>query len=255
MNLVSKRQRDPVKENKSLIRAKRTAVATSLTSGALGLGSLGALGASAALKRPEIARQVATRVPKLKNTADVSRKLGSAAVVGTTASAGIGGAGSLNFAGVQAKEARKLKEETMRKSYTPGLDFGTSGVHQGENVEIIEKRNKRFDGEKKRERRLELYSQGSTAAGGGLLTGAGVMGAKAVGQKPGTRWKPTKPGSATYQATDFAGTGLRSTQKAQWLKGAKQAGKAGAVGLTGVGALVAGDRIKQYRKGKGRAWS
>lgn len=97
-------------ENVRLRRAKKQQAAMSLASGGLGLGALGTLGASAALKRPQLVRHL----KYVKTPEESSKKLLATSAALTTTGAGVGGAGSLNFARVQNQEANKLPKKVSK---------------------------------------------------------------------------------------------------------------------------------------------
>lgn len=105
-------------ENYRLRRAKKQQAAMSLASGALGLGALGTLGASAALKRPHLARQVKF----VKDPQKQSRSLLGTSAALTTTGAGVGGAGSLNFARVQNQEANRLPKRVKKSAWDEEIE-------------------------------------------------------------------------------------------------------------------------------------
>ena len=134
-----------------LRRAKKFNVATSTSSGLLGVGALGALAAS---RSPAIAARVgrgSAKAAKLKRIGD------NATVPLSAASLGVGGVGSLNFARVQNQEANRL----------PKFDRKTGRI-------VMPKRNV-----SKADRRRGDYSGAATGAGaalaGGGAAGTGVF--------------------------------------------------------------------------------
>lgn len=134
-----------------LRRAKKFNVATSTSSGLLGVGALGALAAS---RSPAVAAKIgrgSAKAAKLKRIGD------SATVPLSAASLGVGGVGSLNFARVQNQEANRL----------PKFDRKTGRI-------VMPKRNV-----SKADRRRGDYSGAATGAGaalaGGGAAGTGVF--------------------------------------------------------------------------------
>jgi hypothetical protein len=258
MTEIGKKRYDSMEDNKKLRRAKRLNVATSLSSGAMGLGGLGALGAAAASKNP----RVINRYRQAKFTRPgTSEKLNRRAAVLTTGAAGVGGAGSLNFAAVQHREAnqltRKIGDKKVRKSYvrkehavsndwSPGIDFGLNGVHQGRNVI-----SKAYDPEKNRQKRLDAYSVGSAAGAGAAATGSALYGRKAY-----------RSGKMANMRLNAAGT-TGGPQSATAVKGAvkhgknavKSGGKSGALGLTALGLGAGAMKIENYKRERGRSYS
>lgn len=90
---------------------------------------------------------------------------------------------------------------------------------------------KAYDPERKRQRRLDHYSQASAVGAGALGTGALIFGQKA--KKGGVHKLPKNP---------VFGRGVRA------------AGASAALGVGAIGLAVGSDRIKQYKRGRGGSY-
>jgi hypothetical protein len=158
-------------------RRKKVQGYVSRTTGALGLASLGAFGAS---KIPGSARAVRL-VPKAKK---INQKKAENWALGTsTAGAGIGGAGSFNFASYTAAEGRKMKPVAK-------IDFSKVG-----NWKTIDQR----------EQSQRRSRKAMRAAGAGFGIGAGAL---ALGVKRGGA-------DEVLRTTKFVGGNLKRVAQAK----------------------------------------
>ena len=242
-DLISKKEMSDA----ALRRSKKAQSKLSLTSGGLGIASLGALAA----RKPDLASKIGV------------------------GSVGVGGIGSFNFARIQAAEAKKrgpkqnvyvvrnkkqIKNiktglESVKKEAGGHMDFGLSGVHQGTAVEIIEK-SASYNPEERRHKRLDRTATSLTVGAGAAGAGAAVQGVRAIG-------KPAKYNSKG--GIQRGATGLRSKKVGEWggltgkgatgfKAGARSAAGAAALGVTAVGMKVGSDRIKAFQQKSGRPY-
>lgn len=223
----------------------RKAVGSKLTmaGSTLALGSLGAKGlATAAPKIGKLAK-----IPGLAAQAD---KAATNLAIGAT---GIGGASGFNFAAYTKAEAKQrkpaapkpptmpkpaagLKRPTQPKQRTgfakeaPSmLDFGLGSVHQGSS-QWTEQVEKAYDPEANRAKRLDHAATAFTAGAGASAAGAAFTGKKA--------FKPLKA--------------IASTQRGKLaLKGGA---KTAVLGGSAIGASIAADRIRGYKKTRGASY-
>lgn len=220
----------------------RKAVGSKLTmaGSTLALGSLGAKGlATAAPKIGKLAK-----IPGLATQAD---KAATNLAIGAT---GIGGASGFNFAAYTKAEAKQrkpaapkpptapvgLKRPTQPKQRTgfakeaPSmLDFGLGSVHQGSS-QWTEQVEKAYDPEANRAKRLDHAATAFTAGAGASAAGAAFTGKKA--------FKPLKA--------------IASTQRGKLaLKGGA---KTAVLGGSAIGASIAADRIRGYKKTRGASY-
>lgn len=244
------------KESAKLRRAKKTQAAMSLASGTLGLTALGTMGAAAALRRPSLARHVKF----VKDPKKTAEKLTGTTAGLVTAGAGVGGAGSLNFARVQNQEANRLPnlpKKRVVKSFGGGtMDFGLSNVRQGESVV-----SKAYDPERSRRKRLDAYATGSAGVGGGAL-GLGLLTGRDTVR--GVRSAAREWGDASAAMNNKVDGNKRprySVAANKYARGMKHmsaasrsGGKTAALGALGVAGLVGSDRIREYSRGKGRTY-
>ena len=131
---------------------------------------------------------------------------------------------------------------------------------------------KAYNPEAKRQRRLDHTSTALAAGAGGTGLAAFVTGRKALGvseqrsQKWSTKTVKVKSaespsGQKAYKVSEQGrprvtrkATGLRSADIHEFRGGLKNAGKAGALGVTAVGLAVGADRVKQYGRGRGGSY-
>lgn len=114
---------------------------------------------------------------------------------------------------------------------------------------------KAFDPARSRQRRHGAYADAASMGAGASFVGAGLMGRKALGTRPnvGPAKQNVPPGKKIGGGTiRNVGTGLRSHSGPQVRAGMKMAGKAGALGLTGIGLQLGSERIRDYGKARGR---
>jgi len=148
----------------------------SQTTGVLGLSSLGAFAAS---KAP--GAKVLAKTPRLARAASkINPKKAEGAALGlSTAGAGIGGAGSFNFAAYTGAESKKRKPAmpVTKRGTTTGLT-GDVGVY-GEIGKKWEPSSSKYDSEKSRMKRAQAYEDVGGPATGVLAAGAGGKGVQA----------------------------------------------------------------------------
>jgi hypothetical protein len=132
-------------------RRKKAQGVVSRTTGTLGLTSLAAYGAS---KVP--GTKLATKVPQLRRIN--SKKAKDLALGTSTAGAGIGGAGSFNFAAYTAAEGKK--GQRVKKQWTPV--------------------SSNFNTERNRQKRNETYPKVAAGASAALGVGAGAKALRGV---------------------------------------------------------------------------
>jgi hypothetical protein len=161
-------------------RRKKAQGHISQTTGALGLASLGAFGASKLPGAKMLAKPGLRRIGPAANKIN-SEKAKGAALGLSTAGAGIGGAGSFNFASYTGAEARKKKRPAMPTvAKSAGIEPGLAG-EVGIAKEWKPSASK-FDAERSRMKRAGAYEDIGTVAAGGLAAGATHQGTKAGGQ-------------------------------------------------------------------------
>lgn len=257
--VYKKRQRT---ENERLRRAKKFSVATGTASGLLGIGALGALGA----RTGGNSARIGAMASKYGQGARL-RRLGAAgekATLPLTASSlGVGGVGSLNFAAVQNREANKIR--VPGKKVSKSMDFGLSGVHQGENIEIS--KAKEYSTERRRKARLDAYQLGTagaagSAAGAGALYGKRALSARKMSNsaandasailgsiKDGKNWGKNAAPTATKAIR-------HAENSAKLMNQSRKAGaKAGGLGAAAVGLGVASHQIGRYKDRGGKSWN
>lgn len=106
---------DDLISDAKLRRKKKAQAHISQATGALGLSGLAALGAS---KMPKsMAMKAIKIVPKSQRKNITRQGLGGASTGLVTTGAGIGGAGSFNFATIQNQESRKRGPQQVKKSH------------------------------------------------------------------------------------------------------------------------------------------
>ena len=112
--------------DKELRRRKKAQGAISRTTSTLGLGGLGLLGASVAMKKPGTLKRIQAVHPKLANTSP--EKVRSTANNVALVSGGIGGLGGYNFASYTAAEAKqkKFKKSDDASPFEDGF-YGSEG--------------------------------------------------------------------------------------------------------------------------------
>jgi len=230
----------------------------SQATGALGLASVGAFGAS---KLP--GAKVLTKTPALRrlgasramNSID-PKKAKDAALGLSTAGAGIGGAGSFNFASYTNAESRKRKQAVPVTKSHEGIEMGYYG-EEGRPIKLptievpIEKAwsavATNYDPEAKRQKRSKNYETaleiGSAGAAGGAAAEAGTglaMGAK--NKRPGQIKASSLPSVKVSQGVRRAG--------------ALKHGKA-AAGLAGASAVAAGGAalVNHHRKSSWQSYA
>jgi hypothetical protein len=218
-------------------RRKKLQGHISQTTGALGLASLGAFAAS---KAP--GAKVLTKTPRLARVANkINPEKAKTASLGlSTTGAGIGGAGSFNFASYTNAESRKRKQAmpvTKR-----GLDVGYYG-EIGKAKEWKPSASK-FDAERSRMKRSQAYEAGGGAATGGLTAAAGVKGAQAG--KLLLRNRKTNPRALNLPS-------VRAGQAAR-KAAAVGHGKVGAA-LAGGAALTGGATLAVRNRNNSRSWA
>lgn len=109
---------------------------------------------------------------------------------------------------------------------------------------------KAYDPERNRQRRLDHYSTGAAGVSGAAAAGAGLEGAFTA--------RHARAGAAAAKLTTKSGkpSGAGAIKAlAQYKSAAKHGGKALGFGAAAVGAGIASDRIRSYKKGKGRSYS
>jgi len=111
---------------------------------------------------------------------------------------------------------------------------------------------KAYDPERKRQNRLSRYQNATMFGSGAMALGAAQTARGAVGHKSREEWRTKKNTSFKVNAP---GTGLHSPSGAVVRGSLKKLGKAGALGVGAAGLAIGSDRIKQYRKGRGRSYT
>lgn len=159
-------------------RRKKAQGHISQTTGALGLASLGAFGASKMPGAKMLAKPGLRRIGSAANRVNPEKAKGAALGL-STAGAGIGGAGSFNFASYTNAESRK-KRPAMPVTKSAGIEPGLAG-EVGIAKEWKPSASK-FDAERSRARRTQVYEDAGTVASAGLAAGAAHQGTKAGGQ-------------------------------------------------------------------------
>jgi len=238
-------------------RRKKLQSHISETTGALGLASLGAFSAS---KLP--AAKFMSKTPRLRRLASSvnTKKMENIALGTSTAGAGIGGAGSFNFAAYTNAESRKKKP--VVKSYEPEGVFGEIG--KAADFEISKVGDwKTIDQREQSQRRSRKAMRGAGAAAGvsGGLVALGYHdgGDKAKYKRAGqtarsvNNWRKIKTNSTVLEskgvnrraAKAFADLG-RTTYKG--LSASGKIGIAGLAGATAVGASAKGKHTYDQHK-------
>jgi hypothetical protein len=215
---------------------KRTQSRISQTTGALGLAGLGAFAASKAPKSQKMVRAI----PRLKRLN--TKKAENASLGLSTASAGVGGIGSFNFAQYTRAEADKGRR--VKKNFYGGIEMPELPV---------EGINKAYDPEEKRMKRADAYSNATTALAGAATAGAAQQGRQAY---RGARRIKVMPNSA--QLKEVKDKGGKTTHrygarfnaldydvvKPTLKSGGRAALLAGAAG----GSLYAGKKVREKKK-------
>jgi hypothetical protein len=111
---------------------------------------------------------------------------------------------------------------------------------------------KAYDPERNRRRRLDHWSTASAVGAGATGTGALVVGRKAIGKPSKQVWQ-TKGKVHTKVTTKP--TGLYANSGKEVRGAVKGLGRAGALGVTAAGLAIGSDRIRQYKKGRGRSYT
>ncbi len=220
-------------------RRKKLQGHISQTTGALGLTALGGtmLATKSGSKLTRRAFEAAGRErPAVLKPKNLRRK--TAPILAT--SAGIGGAGSFNFASYTNAEGRKRGPQKVKKSYEDAMPVF------GEIAKAWDPAPKKYDPEKKRDRRSKVTQNAlaGTAAGTGVV--AAGKGAEAVGRGVEARrmfklHAITDKKSPWYHARGAQAAGLHVKS----VKAGKTAAALGAVSA-GTGAAAAG--VKNRRK-------
>jgi hypothetical protein len=216
------------------------------TTAGMGVAALGLRGGAGAIRQGAKLGKLANQgraSARLKPLAGLKqyKKAGKRAerasnTIGTTA-AGVGALAGLNSARLAWDNSKRHKEPVM-KNETPGLDFGLSGIHQGQRITVWgDEIGKAYDPERNRRKRLSTYHEGALIGGGALGAGALHQGYQAVKSTRLTRGPKAGP------ASKGAITGLRLSRK---MLG--QTGRSVAFGLGAAGALKGANKVQDYRR-------
>lgn len=248
-------------ESARMRRAKKAQAGLSLTSGAMGLGALGTMGAATALKNPRVAAKVADAAGK-------SGKLTGASAGLTTSAAGVGGLGSLNFARVSNQEANRLPKmkdgrivfpnKNVSKSFegVGMMDFGLSNVRQGQSVLVPQPVSKsnitEYQRRSRDSRRTTNRGKNIAGAGGAAITGAAVIGSRygaPVGMQTLNAAKAVRgAANLTARGTKAQRAAVPGATSAALKKNPYGAAVLGGAGLMGAGgATAATGRINEKR--------
>lgn len=227
------------------------------TTGALGLGSLGAFTAAKLGGKSKVALRAQKAVPKLKK---INPDKATNASVGMSAAAGgIGGVGAFNFARYTKAEADKGKKPVSKSI----VDFPLGGEvgHNEENISkaapepaFVPRRRepvvksattsafgvdhvgKAYDSERSRMKRADAYKTTADVGAGALASGAGVQAHRA------------KKAKFLRKAPTETSLGYKTLR----LSGGRQAASAAALGGGAVLAGASGQAIKRKKSG---SWS
>ena len=250
---------DRIMSDTEIKRRKKLQGHISQATGALGLTALG--GSLLATKNGGNLTQGAFRaIGRERPAALKPKKLSQHTAPVLATSAGIGGAGSFNFASYTNAESRKRKMATpVKKEY--GMDMGYFGeeghplTHEEIEAEIEKAWTpsaSNFDSERSRHRRNDVYQGGAIAAGGAGGAYAAKHTAKAVKHRGSLKPKVM---SEVQHRVNSAGQSYKialgsAGEKAIPLKGLKHAGKAG-LGLAAVGGAAATHSAIKRKKNSG----
>lgn len=165
--------------NKQIKEKKSTQAKLSSASGALALGSLGVIGASAiARKKPKLFKIKQAQASKI---ADNIKDKGY--IIGSTG-AGIGALGSLNFAQISRAEANKGVRKNMKSKKRDAVTYGGLGAASAAGTGLGIKYASRAKNE-------TLKTIARTKKGKvGLAIGAGGLGTAALNESLRYRYKP-----------------------------------------------------------------
>lgn len=255
----------PLMSDAELRRRKKLQGKISQTTGALGLGALGAT-----MVASRGGRNTLRRIPQLKGVLkkpppkdpDRDRIKGGITPVLAT-SAGLGGLGAFNFAAYTNAESRKrqtMAKKPIKKSKGPSSAVDEMAPTFGEVAKAWTPQTTPYDPEKKRIKRGEIAQGAVYGAGGGLLGAAAVDAGKAGNYK--RKAKEGLKAPAKLKAMDEAPMAARPPSDKKYRaaeKSIKQmarhhklagrhirtSGKLAAVGAATVGA---GEVIRRKRK-------
>lgn len=223
------------------------------TTGALGLTSLGAFATGRAAGTGKYATKAQRAVPALKK---INQKKADSVALGTsTAGAGIGGAGSFNFASYTNAESRKREVKKMDDDMPFTGEVGIAKRYEDEISKVGDW--KTIDQREQTQRRdRKAMRQAGTVAG----VGAGAV---ALGYKDGDKAKYQRFGQVTREVNDhharmkgmndlgFKGKFTRADQAKATAKTAVKTarslsttGKAGLAAIGGAAAVGGGAKAK-----------
>jgi len=191
----------------------------SQATGALGLASVGAFAAS---KAP--GARILTKTPKLAARANKinAEKAKGAALGLSTTGAGVGGAGSFNFASYTNAESRRRQKPAM--PVTKSLGIEAPQVGEVGFAKDWKPSASKFDAERSRLKRSQGYEDAGAPVAGVLAAGAGVKGGQAL-----------RAVAPNYKAGQKKAKHLPNVKAAQAARKTKAAGH----GKVGLGLLAA----------------
>lgn len=219
---------------KQIAQRKKVQGKIAQTTGALGLTSLGAFGAS---KLPS-SKTAVKAIPKLKKINP--RKAENVALGTSTAGAGIGGAGAFNFASYTNAEGKKVKKSAD--------GFGSEDLCFGEigKASTWTPTTPNASPEQRRKKRNDAYRNASAGAGGALGGLSAVKGADAA--KTGLKSRRIKVDANTKPSVKGTKTKLKNAAK----------GKGKTAGLLAGGSLVAlgaSEAVNRKQDGSWKSYS
>ena len=224
---------------------QRKAAALGYTTAAGGITAITLRGGAGAIRQGARLGKLANKgqaSPRLKPLAGLKKHKKTAAKIERTSNTlgtaawGLGSVAGINSARLAWDNSRRNKGAVM-KNQTPGLDFGLSGIHQGQRITVWgDEIAKAYDPERNRQKRLSVYHEGALVGGGALGAGALHQGYQAVKSTKLTRAAKTAEGKGAI-------TGLRLSRK---MLG--QSGRAAVFGAGAAGALVGANKVQGYRR-------
>jgi hypothetical protein len=232
-------------------RRKKLQGHISQTTGALGLASLGAFGAS---KIP--AAKILTKTPRLRRlgasravNAINPEKAKNAALGLSTTGAGIGGAGSFNFAAYTGAESKKRQRPVTPVKKELGMEMGYYGeeghpIKLPEIKALIEKAWEpvagNYDPEARRHKRAKAYEPVLAGVGAGATGGAGYAAFKGAKLELKNRSKSQVKASGLPR--------VKAAQAARHASAIKHGKVAGGLAAGGAAALGASALVHRGRK-------
>lgn len=239
----------PILTDAQIKRRKKLQANISITGGTLGLTALGLRGGALARSGGRVGRLLKVAPNEAK-----AAKLKDASTAVTTTGAGLGGVGAFNFASYTKAESRKRAPQapvpTARSRKTPVrkdfnmMDFGLGDVHQGQNLELVEKAMKiptlGFAKPKVTPPTMPSFGQAGSPAQ--------KVGMKTPFNNPSVK-TPVQMANPANRAQAKANNGMRTTQKASLTPLGKVT--AGGLGAGGVGAAATNMMQRHQQKKQG----